>query len=325
MVMKEQNISIITSEWEYGAGKLGSSAGPAKIVESYLNQGNFNHLAEGIITVSPGAAPHRSSDSLPADSNTYTIRPNLRNGAELLVHQTAFAKKVAHQLNLGHRCLLLTADHSNGIGGVSGLCSTVDANSVGVIWIDAHYDLHSPYTTPSGNSHGMAVNALIDDNNTEHAVQAVSPEEAQLWEAIKGIKGIGNAIPATNLVFLGVRDFEDAEDALVSKHRICSIHPTEIKEKGIEACLEKALQHLSHCQYLYVSFDVDSMDPTISTATGTPVDGGLTLDEAKTTIRTLMGDNRTRCLEITEYNPSLPQPEEMLEAVREILGDSGLI
>lgn len=324
MVMNEQQVSIILSEWELGAGKIGTSAGPKKIIDSIQSIGDQH---TNIFTVSTEAdnIPHRNTDAAPSLNTQDEVRPNLKNGMALLRHQLAFAQKVSDQLSEGHRCLLLTADHSNGIGGVSGLCKTTDAQTVGVIWIDAHYDLHSPYTTPSGNSHGMAVNALIDDNNTECSEQAVSPQEAQLWEDIKGIKGMGNAIPTQNLVFLGVRDFEPAEAALVEKHGICSIHPQEIERHGITACINKALSHLAHCEHLYVSFDVDSMDPSISIATGTPVKGGLTLEEAKTVVKSLLSDSRTRCLEITEYNPTLPQPEEMLSAVREILWVSGLI
>ena len=74
-----------------------------------------------------------------------------------------------------------------------------------------------------------------------------------------------------------------------------------------------------------MSFDVDSLDPSISKATGTPVDGGLGLEEAKIAVQRLLSDERTRCLEITEFNPSLPQPNEMLAAIREILNVSGLV
>ncbi len=321
MVMKEKSVSIIVSEWEYGAGKLGSSKGPSQIVQSYKNQGHTINEATISNNYSPSNTPHQHTDI----EQSFGVRSNLKNGEALLAHQSAFAKKVAHQLSLGHRCLLLTADHSNGIGGVSGLCTDRDAKLVGVIWIDAHYDLHSPYTTPSGNSHGMAVNALIDDNNTEQEEQAITPVEANLWESIKGIKGMGNAVPPENLVFIGVRDFEAAEAALIEKHGICSIQPNEIHSLGIEACIVKALKHLSHCESLYVSFDVDSLDPSISTATGTPVDGGLGLEEAKIAVQRLLSDERTRCLEITEFNPSLPQPNEMLAAIREILNVSGLV
>ncbi len=321
MVMKEKSVSIIVSEWENGAGKLGSGLGPKTLIQSYENEGHTLNCE----TLHSDFVSGKIATQNSTQTNIASHRSNLKNGQALLEHQTAFAKKVAHQLSMQHRCLLLTADHSNGIGGVSGLCLTTDAKNVGVIWIDAHYDLHSPYTTPSGNSHGMAVNALIDDNNPEHAEQAVTPEEANLWESIKEIKGLGNAVPAANLVFLGVRDFEEPEEALVEKHNICSIQPNEINTQGIDACIEKALAHLAHCTHLYVSFDVDSIDPSISTATGTPVDGGLTLDQSKAVIQQLMADDRTRCLEITEFNPTLPQPNEMLAAVKEILSVSGLV
>lgn len=325
MVMKENKVSIIVSNWELGAGKLGSGQGPKYILDSYSTQENEIPWGEDLYFVNATETPHQQSDSKNPSSLAEQTRSNLKNGSALLQHQTALAETVLAQLTKQQRCLLLTADHSNGIGGVSGLCQWVDASKVGVIWIDAHYDLHSPYTTPSGNSHGMAVNALIDDNNAEHAEQSVTPEEAQLWEAIKSIKGMGNAVPPQNLVFMGVRDYEEPEEALIHKYGICSIQPQEIADNGLEACIEKALTHLSHCEHLYISFDVDSMDPSISSATGTPVAGGLSLEQAKLLIQTLLSNPKTRCLEITEFNPSLPQPAEMLQAVREVLGVSGLI
>lgn len=328
--MKEKRPCIITSEWEYGAGKMGTKKGPNVILNAYRSSQAEWLSNTTIIEVSSDIEiPSNNNTPNPVEiQNSEGIigrRSNLKNGPQLLEHQMSFANKVAHQLNSGQCCILLTADHSNGIGGVSGLCKTVDAEEVGVIWIDAHYDLHSPYTTPSGNSHGMAVNALIDDNNNDCQEQAITPLEADLWESIKNIKGIGNTIPCRNVAFIGVRDFEPAEEALVNKHKICSIHPDEIAVAGIEACINKILAHLSHCKYLYVSFDVDSMDPSISVATGTPVEGGLTIEQAKKLVHVLTSDSRTQCLEITEFNPTLPQPEEMLAAIQEILSAPGLL
>ena len=323
--MKEKSTCIITSEWEYGAGKRGTSKGPQYVINT-LNETRGEWLTNTpIVQVSNDQhLPAESSPDTHTASDHPTLKSHLKNGSQLLDHQTLFANKVAHQLNSGHNCLLLTADHSNGIGGVSGLCQVYRGEEVGVIWIDAHYDLHSPYTTPSGNSHGMAVNALIDDNNTECEEQAITPDEALLWENIKSIKGMGNAIPSSNIAFVGVRDFEPAEAALVEKHNICSIHPEEINNKGIEHCIAQVLSHLQHCKYIYVSFDVDSMDPSISMATGTPVEGGLTVAQAKQLIQVFASDGRTQCIEITEFNPSLPQPKEMMTAIEEILSVSGL-
>ncbi len=322
-VMKEQGISIITSEWELGAGKIGTAAGPQVILNAIKSNDRELLNNTPISSMAWSSAPHQQTD-YSGESHHHNARPNLKNGAALLSHQTAFAAEVSQHIKANNKCLLLTADHSNGIGGASGLCKEVEAAKVGVIWIDAHYDLHSPYTTPSGNSHGMAVNALIDDNNTENAEQGISPEEATLWESIKSIKGTGNALPTQNLVFIGVRDYEPAEASLVLKHQICSIQPEEVATKGISAVVQKAMAHLSHCEYLYVSFDVDSMDPSVSHATGTPVEGGLSLDQAKVLLNSLLQDERVRCLEITEFNPSLPEPEAMLAAIESLLMDSNL-
>lgn len=143
MVMNEQRVSIILSEWELGAGKIGTSAGPKKIIESLKLQGNHN-TDTFIVSAELDEIPHRSSDVDHPSNSKNSDRSNLKNGMALLRHQSAFADKVSDHLSGGGRCLLLTADHSNGIGGVSGLCKTADAQTVGVIWIDAHYDLHSP-------------------------------------------------------------------------------------------------------------------------------------------------------------------------------------
>lgn len=323
--MKEKSTCIITSEWEYGAGKRGTSKGPQYVIDT-LNETRAGWLTNTPIAQVPNGQhlPTESTSNTHIASDHPSLKSHLKNGTQLLDHQTLFANKVAHQLNSGYNCLLLTADHSNGIGGVSGLCQVYPAEEVGVIWIDAHYDLHSPYTTPSGNSHGMAVNALIDDNNTECQEQAITPDEALLWENIKSIKGMGNAVPSSNIAFIGVRDFEPAEAALVERLNICSIQPEQINQEGIESCIAHVLAQLAHCKYLYVSFDVDSMDPSISMATGTPVDGGLTVAQAKQLIQTFASNSKTQCIEITEFNPSLPQPKEMMAAIEEILSVSGL-
>ncbi|MEY3594184.1 MAG: arginase, partial [Bacteroidota bacterium] len=109
------------------------------------------------------------------------------------------------------------------------------------------------------------------------------------------------------------------EAHLVEESEIAWIKPSEINENGIEACIEKIFDTLSHCNYLYVSFDVDSLDTDIAKATGTPVDGGLKLEQAQKLLEALVSDPRTQCLEITEFNPLLPNPELLLPAIETLL------
>lgn len=305
--MKEKKRCIITSEWELGAGKMGAGNGPSTILshlESY-NEEVFDEIP--LVEI--------KSNEIPLSEQS---TPFLKNGVALLDHQHNFASAVAKQLKAGYRCLLLTADHSNGIGGVSGLAQCVPMDEIGVIWIDAHFDLHSPYTTPSGNSHGMTVNSLLNNDNKCQSVRTLDDSTIQLWNRLKLIKG-NAGLPPENLIFVDVRDYESQELKLVEEAEIAWITPSEIKKNGIEACIEKIFSTLSHCNYLYVSFDVDSLDTHIAKATGTPVDGGLQLEQAQRLIESLVSDERTQCLEITEFNPSLPQPELLLEAIDKLL------
>jgi arginase len=305
--MKEKKRCIITSEWELGAGKMGTSNGPSSILQ-HLESSNEEVFDEiPVIEI--------KSNEI---ANAEQLTPFLKNGAALLEHQHNLAFSVAKQLKEGYKCLLLTADHSNGIGGVSGLAQCVPIDEIGVIWIDAHFDLHSPYTTPSGNSHGMTVNALLNNDNKCQSVRTLDKATIKLWEGIKLIKG-NAGLPPENLIFVDVRDFEGQEAHLVEESEIAWIKPSEIKENGIEACIEKIFATLSHCNYLYVSFDVDSLDTDIAKATGTPVDGGLQLEQAQRLIEALVSDSRTQCLEITEFNPELPHPELLLPAIEILL------
>lgn len=305
--MKEKKRCIITSEWELGAGKMGAINGPSSILQ-HLESSNEEVFDEiPVIEIKPHEIPPQKQ-----------LTPFLKNGAALLNHQQNFASTVAKQLKDGYRCLLLTADHSNGIGGVSGLAQCVPIDEVGVIWIDAHFDLHSPYTTPSGNSHGMTVNALLNNDNKCQSLRTLDEATIQLWDRIKLIKG-NAGLPPENLIFVDVRDYESQEVHLVAENEIAWIKPSEIKENGIEACIEKIFDTLSHCNYLYISFDVDSLDTDIAKATGTPVEGGLKLEQAQILIDALVSDSRTQCMEITEFNPSLLHPELLLTAIEKLL------
>lgn len=305
--MKEKKRCIITSEWELGAGKMGASNGPTSILQ-YLEVSNEEVFDEiPVIEIKSNEIP-----------NPVQSTPFLKNGNALLEHQHNLALSVAKQLKDGYRCLLLTADHSNGIGGVSGLAQCVPIDEIGVVWIDAHFDLHSPYTTPSGNSHGMTVNALLNIDNISQSIRTLDHSTIELWKQIKMIKG-NVGLPPENLIFVDVRDYENQERHLVEENEIAWIKPSEIKENGIASCIEKIFDTLSHCNYLYVSFDVDSLDTNIAQATGTPVDGGLQLEQAQILIDALVSDSRTQCLEITEFNPSLPHPELLLLAIEKLL------
>lgn len=122
---------------------MGASHGPKSILQ-HIESSNAEAFDEiPVIEI-------KSNEIANAEQST----PFLKNGVALIEHQQNFASSVAKQLKDGYRCLLLTADHSNGIGGVSGLAQCVPIDEIGVIWIDAHFDFHSPYTTPLATAMG---------------------------------------------------------------------------------------------------------------------------------------------------------------------------
>ena len=120
-------------------------------------------------------------------------------------------------------------------------------------------------------------------------------------------------------MFIGIRDYEKEERALAEQLGIRICYASEVMERGIVAVLQDALKHLESCVQWYVSFDVDSLDTSVSTGTGTPVDGGLTMEDAAYLFRNLFPHPKTAAFEITEINPLLDQQNRMAAAVVQLL------
>jgi arginase len=201
---------------------------------------------------------------------------------------------------------VITGDHSSGAFTIAGIRKAFPNKRLGVIWIDAHGDLHSPYTTPSGNLHGMPLAISLGEDNKE--MQRNNPDEQtqNYWENLKNCAGIFPMINPTDLIFVGVRDTEKEEDYLIEKHAIRNIKVDEVRQNGVGKTLNEIQQLLANCDLLYVSFDVDSMDPDLTSyGTGTPVKNGLTVDEARSLLVGLARDPRTACIEVVEVNPCL--------------------
>lgn len=215
--------------------------------------------------------------------------------------------------------IVLAGDHSTAAGTIMGIKAAHPEKSLGVIWIDAHADLHTPYTTPSGNMHGMPLAMVAQLDNLECKVNEVGSETLSYWQKIKNIGGDFPKIDPKDIVFISVRDTESPEDFLIKKHGIKNFSTKEVREKGIEKIAAEALETLKDCEQLYISFDVDSLDSSISVGTGTPVPNGLTVEEAIQLNAQLIKDKRVCCWEIVEVNPTLDTENTMAEAAFEVL------
>jgi arginase len=215
--------------------------------------------------------------------------------------------------------IIMAGDHSTAYGTIAGIKKAFPKKRLGVIWVDAHADFHTPYTTQTGNMHGMSLAMACGMDNLECKVNDPRGETVEYWEQIKDVGAPGPKINPEDIVYMAVRDLEKPENYLVNKYNINFIETEDIKKLGPVAMAQRALEMLDHCDLIYVSFDVDSIDSRVSTGTGTPVPNGLTVDEAKALNTALAKDPKVCVWEIAEVNPTLDTENRMAESAFEIL------
>jgi arginase len=304
-----RNIKVIEVQSEIGAGTRGASLGIDAIKIAaldfmssfFVNFPSEQLETENKLLYEPVASPYAKR-----------IR-----GVNTMYERVS--KAVADTLKSGLFPLVLSGDHSTAGGTIAGIKMARPKNKLGVIWIDAHADLHSPYTTPSGNMHGMPLAAALGEDNMDSQVHSPDPQTIEYWNKLKNIGKIHPKIQPADLVYIGLRDFEKEEDHIIKKHSIKVIPVAEVRRKGVENVVRQALLHLSACDDIYVSFDVDCLDSSISRGTGTPVSNGLREKEAEDLIASFMQNHKICCFEVTEVNPTLDKENLMAEIAFNIL------
>ena len=215
--------------------------------------------------------------------------------------------------------VVLSGDHSSSGGTIAGIKAAKPSSKLGVIWIDAHADLHTPYTTPTGNMHGMPLSAAIGEDNEESKVHEPDEKTRNNWDQLKEIGKIFPKVLPEDIVFISLRDFEKEERFLIEKYDMKVITTGEIRRKGPENVVKSVLRYLGDCTDIYVSFDVDCLDSSISKGTGTPVSNGLKEREAEDLVSKFMQNRKICCFEITEVNPTLDKENLMAEIAFNIL------
>lgn len=246
----------------------------------------------------------------------------LRIGKVLAVCE-GLSEEVKNTLLQDNFPLVLSGDHSSALGTISGVKCAYPDKRVGVVWIDAHADIHSPYTTPSGNIHGMPLAAALADDNLDKTVNEVKDVTHDNWEAMKNIGGISPKVLHDDVVYFGVRDTEEPEDYTIAKNGIKNYKVEEVRYRGIEVCLRETLNRLRNCEVIYISFDVDSLDcDLISKGTGTPVSKGFDQYEIIEIINGIIKGGKVCCVELVEVNPCLDNKGNvMAETAFEVLSE----
>ena len=215
--------------------------------------------------------------------------------------------------------IILAGDHSTAAGTIMGIKGAHPDMRLGVIWIDAHADLHTPYTTPSGNMHGMPLAMAAHLDNLDCQLNQPSKDTCDFWDRLKKIGGDFPKIKPEDIVYISVRDTETPENTLIQKYGITNFTTETVRELGVFEVAKRSLALLKDCEQLYISFDVDSMDPSFSLGTGTPVPNGLTVEEAIQLNAELIKDKRVCCWEIVEVNPTQDSENTMAEIAFEVL------
>lgn len=216
---------------------------------------------------------------------------------------------------------VLAGDHGSAGGTIAGIKKQFPDKRLGVVWIDAHGDIHSPYTTPSGNMHGMPLSTALNSDNLKSKVNSISEVEKNVWDELKELHGIVPKIHPEDLVFIGVRDLEVEEISVINELNIRTILVDEVRSKGADKISTDVLNYLDSCDLIYISFDVDSMDPDITSyGTGTPVKNGLFPEEVVTIMKGVIASKKVCCLEVVEVNPCLDDKKnKMAEITFEIV------
>ncbi|TPN81285.1 arginase [Aquimarina algicola] len=310
--MKE--IIVIKNRSDLGAGTRGSDLGIDAIEIAAINQDNdFFNLYEYEDIKTENEKIYNKVDNLFAKriENIYNVCSRLSDSVTKNLKKNKFP-------------IVLSGDHSSALGTISGIKSTYPQKTLGVVWIDAHADIHSPYTTPSGNVHGMPLAAALADDHLMFKTNDVPQKTVELWEKIKNIGVKERKIEPENIVYFGVRDTEPAEDNILSTNTIKNYSVAEMRYRGFEQCLQEAVKRLDQCDIIYISFDVDSMDcDLVSRGTGTPVSKGFDIDEVKSIIDAFIQTKKIACFEIVEVNPTLDNKgNKIAEAAFEVLNST---
>ena len=304
-----KNIKLIEVPSEIGAGSRGASLGVEAIKIAALD-----FMSSFFV--------HFPSEKIPTENKMLyepIESPYAKRVKGVILMYDKIAKAVSDTIKNNFFPVILSGDHSNAGATIAGIKMAKPKSKLGVIWIDAHADLHTPYTTPSGNMHGMPLATAINEDNSDCAVHELDDETKKQWNYLKNIGKIAPKVLPEDVVLISLRDYEKEEKHLIEKLGMKVFTTSEVRRKGPENIVRSVIRYLSDCTDIYVSFDVDSLDSSISRGTGTPVSNGLKEREAEDLISKFMQNRKMCCFEITEVNPTLDKENLMAEIAFNIL------
>lgn len=276
-------IDLIGVPLDFGAGRRGVDMGPSAI--------RYAELCAGLASLG-----HQVNDtgnvSVPVNETVGEGDPRLKYLEPIVNVCRDLAERVDQSIGKGHMPVVLGGDHSLGLGSVMGAAR---GRKLGLLWIDAHADFNTDETTPSGNIHGMPLAALCGIG-------------AQSLLTLNGADHPRAKINPRNVVVVGARDLDEQEKVLLREAGVSVFSIEAIDRYGIYEIMTRAIRIASRdTDGIYLSFDLDSVDPRYAPGVGTPVPGGLTFREAHLAVELVADSGRMVGMDIVEVNPILDE------------------
>lgn len=314
----KNNVTFLINKSEITAGTRGASLGPDAIITAARKRGSFIFGENTIDKI----------QNVNSFLDKQTNFPFAKRIDGLLAIYEELNTKIATILKGNTFPIILAADHGSAGGTIAGIKSAFPDKRLGAVWIDAHADIHTPYTTPSGNMHGMPLASVMNIDNLECKINDIDSETEMLWNQLKNVGNTLQKIHPDDVVYVAVRDTEEQEEAVINQFGMKWFTVEDVRTKGVQAIVNGIQERLKDCDLIYVTFDVDSMDPDLTShGTGTPVPNGITPQEAKELMIAMSKLPKTVCVEIVEVNPCLDEKEntmaemtlDILEAVTDVI------
>src|SRR5277367_2810398 len=283
--MRHTSIAVIGVPLDLGAGRRGVDMGPSAVRVANLDL-RLTELGYHVKDLGNVAVVQRESQS--------EGDPKAKYLPQITETCTRLAQMVKGAMDSGEFPLVLGGDHSAAVGSVSGASQYLRARGekLGMVWIDAHTDMNTPASSPSGNVHGMPLACCI----------GLGPSE------LSNIFGYSPKIEPRNVALVGIRSVDGAERDNVQRSGVHVFTMRDIDERGMRAVIQQAIEAASNgTAGIHVSLDMDALDPVEAPGVGTPVRGGITYREAHLAMETLGDTGRLTSLEVVEVNPVIDE------------------
>ena len=294
-----REIAVIGATLDLGQGRRGVDMGPSAI--------RYAGLEDRLVSLGHVVRDHGNVETAVPEATTVQDE-RARFLPEIKETCSRIAAKVVEESGAGALPLVLGGDHSVAMGTLGGLASVHGAG--GVVWIDAHADINTPETSPSGNVHGMSLAAALGLAGEAFASEA--------WPL--------PALDPRRVALLGLRQADAGERKLLREAGVRVFTMSEIDRIGVERAIREALDHVSGTGFVHVSLDMDALDPEVAPGVGTPVRGGLTYREAHLALELVAESGLAGSLEVVEVNPILDRENETaslaVELVASALGET---